>query len=265
MKNDSCKLAPTIWRTVRAAMNPIRLNMLKTIFESSGRDFCVSDIARIFEIDQPVATIYLRQLNSRGLLGVTRGRIKVFYNANQDRSLPDSIALQETLRECLKGELTEQRETELLTILKGFAHFNRLAMITRLAEGSATVDQLLDAVGGCVKSIYHHLRILYSADLIDGNSDADGHTTLYLRSASHPLARTLLKITLRNQHRFAKYWNAPIDDAHDNGTAHVLRKIRNAEELYGYAPWRKRKPFKHKSRPFKTAAKSSETEPTRNS
>ena len=254
MKNESTKLAPTIWRTVRAAMNPIRLNMLKTIFESSGRDFSVSDIARMFEIDQPIATIYLRQLNSRGLLGVTRGRIKVFYNANQDRSLPDSIAMQETLRECLKGELTEERETELLTILKAFAHFNRLAMITRLAEGPATISQLMDAVGGCVKSVYHHLRILYSADLIDGESAADGRTVFHLRSASHPLARTLLKITLRNQHRFAKYWNAPIGDEHDSDTVHVLRKIRKAENLHGYAPWRERKPFKPKSRPFKRSA-----------
>ena len=44
---DVIDCEPGRMRCIRAAMNPIRLNMLKTIFESGGRDFSVSDSARI--------------------------------------------------------------------------------------------------------------------------------------------------------------------------------------------------------------------------
>lgn len=235
-KDKKVPLAPTVWRTVRAVMNPVRLNLLRTVLFSSGRDFTVSDLARMFNIDQPVATIYLRQLNSRGLLGVTRGRIKVFYNSSQDRSLPDSIELQNVLRTCMSEPPRTGWEEELLTILKGFSHFNRLAIIVRLAEGPATIDQLAAAVGGCVKSMYHHLRILYSAGLIDGEGANNKATVFRLVANPHPLARTLLKITLRNQERFARYWNPP--SSVDAATRAVLRRIEAHE---GYAPWRQKK------------------------
>ena len=261
MRTDKIQLKPTIWRTVRAAMNPIRLNMLKTILFSNGREFCVSDIARLFQIDQPIATIYLRQLNSRGLLGVARGRIKVFYNGNQDRTLPDSAEFQDTLKKCLAGELKDDWESELMTVMKAFTHFNRLAVLTRLAEGPATVHELMETVGGCVKSIYHHLRILYSADLLDGVTAARRPTSFRLKPPSHPLARTLLKITLRNQKRFAKYWNAPIGDDKDPATLAVLDKINHAEDISGYAPWHVRKTVRPKSSPFPSAAKSAAAEP----
>ena len=248
MKKLDENLKPTIWRTVRSAMNPIRLNILKTILFSDEREFCVSDIARMFRIDQPVATIYLRQLNSRGLLGVERGRIKVFYNGRQDRSLPDSVAFQDTLRQCLEGDLPDGWESELMTIMKAFTHFNRLAILTRLAEGPAEISDLMQAVGGCVKSIYHHLRILYSADLISGDMAPRKATVFRLKPAVHPLACTLLKISLGNQHRFAKYWNPPIGDGKDSDTRAILRKLRKAEDLTGYAPWKVRKVVTGKSR-----------------
>lgn len=261
MKSSKEKLRPTIWRTVRAAMNPIRLNILKTVLFSAEREFCVSDIARMFNIDQPVATIYLRQLNARGLVGVERGRIKVFYNGRQDRSLPDSVAFQDALRQCLAGKLPDGWESELMTIMKAFTHFNRLAIITRLAEGPADVSDLMQAVGGCVKSIYHHLRILYSADLISGDMKPRTATVFRLNAAKHPLACTLLKITLRNQHRFAKYWNAPIGDDTDPATQTVLRKLRKAEDLSGYAPWKVRKTIGRKSCPLSRVEKSALADP----
>lgn len=77
-----------MWRTCRALLNSTRLGMLKIAFENEG-NLCVRDYAKILSIPDSIASIYLRQLNARGLIGVKRDRIKVFYNGNQDRSLPD--------------------------------------------------------------------------------------------------------------------------------------------------------------------------------
>ena len=239
MKNKVQGLTPTIWRTVRAAMNAKRLNLLRAVLFSNGREFTVSDLARKFGIDQPIATNYLRQLNARGLLGVTRGRIKVFYNSEQDRSLPDSVEIQETLKACMVADSAPGWEGKLMTVMKAFSHFNRLAMITRLAEGPATIDDLRQAIGGCVKSIYHHLEFLSAAGLISVDQAFHRPSVFQLVPPAHPLARTLLKITLQRQSRFRKYWNAPIGDDNDPATRYVLRKIDRAEaakrELRGVA------------------------------
>ena len=58
-------------------------------------------------------------MNARGLLGVERSYIKVFYNLNQDRSLPKSIELQEAMKAYLSGgELADGWEDQLVRIFK---------------------------------------------------------------------------------------------------------------------------------------------------
>ncbi len=116
-----------------------------------------------------------------------------------------------------------------MTIMKAFSHFNRLAMITRLAEGPATIDDLRQAIGGCVKSIYHHLEFLNVAGLITVAHAFHRPSVFQLVPPVHPLTRTLLEITLQRQSRFRKYWNAPIGDDNDRTTRYVLRKIARAE------------------------------------
>lgn len=211
-------------------MNTKRLNLLRTVLFSNGRQYTVSDLARMFRIDQPIATNYLRQLNARGLLGVSRGRIKVFYNSDQDRSLPDSIEIQQALKSCMDANCEPGWEKELLKILKAFSHFNRLAMVVRLAEGPATIDDLRLAIGGCVKSIYHHLAYLEASGLVAIERVYHEPSKFRLLPQKHLLSRTLMKITLRRQDRFRKYWNEPIGDDDDAVTRHVLRKIARAEK-----------------------------------
>ncbi len=229
MKNEIKELTPTIWRTIRAAMNAKRLNLLRAVLFSSGREYTVSDLARKFGIDQPIATNYLRQLNARGLLGVTRGKIKVFYNSEQDRSLPDSLKIQRALKSCMVADSAPGWEGKLMTVMKAFSHFNRLAMITRLAEGPATIDDLRHAIGGCVKSIYHHLEFLNAAGLISVDHTFHRPSIFQLVPPTHPLARTLLEITLQRQASFQGYRNEPIGDDNDQTTRYILHKIARTE------------------------------------
>lgn len=204
-------------------MNPLRLRLLRAVFRFDG-EFCVRDFARAMDIPDPIASIYLRQLNARGLIGVRRDRIKVFYNVQQDRSLPDSVRIQETLKTCLSGDLKDGWEEELLVILKAFSHFNRLAILTRLAEGPAMLEDLHAAVGGCVKSMYHHLRFLFTAGLLDGETVCRDATVFRLCAPTHPLARVLLELTLGSQKRFARYYNPPMGNP-DAASAHILARL----------------------------------------
>ena len=130
------KLKPTYWRTCRALANEDRLRLFKAVVENEGR-FSVRQYARLLGLQDDVASVYLRQMNARGLLGVTREHIKVFYNLNRDRSLPQAAELQKALATYMRGNLPADWEDILVRIFKGFTHFNRLAIIARLAKGKA--------------------------------------------------------------------------------------------------------------------------------
>jgi len=220
------KLRPTLWRTVRAVMNVQRLRLLRDVFAHDG-EFCVRQIARRAGLDDPIASTYLRQMNARGLLGVRRDRIKVFYNTEVDRSLPEAVVFQSVLRECLSGRLTKGWERKLMTVMKGFSHFNRLAILLRLSEGPSTYGQLAEAMGVCVKSFYHHLHYLRRAGLVDTSFDGGVRKFILLQPA-HPIAKCLLQLLLDGS-RAADYFNPGSGRSTDTAEKRVLKRIRAHE------------------------------------
>lgn len=221
------ELQPSLWRTYRTLENEDRLRLFKAVGEHEGV-FCVRDYAKMLGLQDDEASVYLRQLNARGLLGVVRSDVKVFYNLNQDRSLPDSMELQEAMKDYLSGPLAEGWEEALMRIFKGFTHFNRLAMIVRLAEGEATVADLRHSAGVVVKSVYHHLRYLFNAGLVRYRREHHKPDVYSLVPQSHPIARLLLKQVLRGVTKGARYYNPREKDC-DRASRAVLKKVRKAE------------------------------------
>ena len=71
------KLKPTLWRTYRVLANEDRLRLFKAVLENSG-NLSVRDYAKMLNLAEDVASVYLRQMNARGVLGVERSYIKVF-------------------------------------------------------------------------------------------------------------------------------------------------------------------------------------------
>ena len=228
MQKTEMKLRPTLWRTCRALMNATRLRMLRLAIEGDGA-LCVRDYARGLGLTDAVASIYLRQLNARGLLGVRRDRIKVFYNGEQDRSLPDSMALQAALRSFFATDPKQGWESEIMTILRAFSHFNRLAILIRLADGPATLDDLFKAMGVCVKSVYHHLGFLHAAGLIEEHRAYHRPSSFSLVWPAHPFAETLLRLVLQSAGKGESYYNVGSGRDPDRATKTVLRKIAQAE------------------------------------
>ena len=225
--NAKAKLKPTLWRTYRVLANEDRLRLFKAVLENSG-SLSVRDYAKMLNLADDVASVYLRQMNARGLLGVERSYIKVFYNLNQDRSLPKSIELQEAMQEYLSGKLTAGWEDELVRIFKAFTHFNRLAMIIRLSEGPATLHDLNRAAGIVVKSSYHHLRFLCGAGLIDINREWHRPDIYSLKPPTHPIAKLLIKQTLEDAANGERHFNRAGKKI-DRESKAILRKIRKEE------------------------------------
>lgn len=228
------KLRPTLWRTVRAILNPIRLDMLKVAYDCEGT-LCVRQIARLFRVKDAIASIYLRQMNARGLLGCRREEIKVYYTVSTDRSLPEAIKLQAALKDFFRDKSLGDWEIDLVTVLKGFSHFNRLAAILRLLEGPATKEDLRKAMGVTVKSFDHHLHLLNSARLLEWTLEK--RPRLYrLLPPRHPISKVLLEILKEQAQAGISYHNDPGEHVLDTASRVTLRRIA-ASENYANGGW----------------------------
>lgn len=174
-------------------MNDVRLRLLWAVVSNADR-LNVTAIARLLGIPQPVATNGLRALQSRGLIGVRRERYSVYYNLSEDRSLPAATRLRDAFVEYFGSrELPSDWTGEIMVRLKAFTHFNRLAMLRRLAQGDATKADLEKAAGVVVKTVEHHLHCLSLAGLVAGRSGNDRHGLYRLVPQEHPVFRELLR------------------------------------------------------------------------
>ena len=206
-------------------MNDIRLRLLWAVIANDNK-LNVTAIARLLGIGQPVATNGLRALQARGLIGVRRERYSVYYNLQEDRSLPEATLLRAAFADYFKSrELPCEWTVPMMVILKAFTHFNRLAMIRRLALGEATKTDLEKASGVVVKTIEHHLRILSRAGLIDCLTDSHGIGVYRLRPQQNPVSKELLRQTCGGER---DYYNSA------TGSERNLRLIHDKDGNRGF-------------------------------
>ena len=180
----------TLWKICRAASNPLRLRMLKLIYTSQD-DLNESKIRRLLDIDQSVASIYLNQLCVAGLIGAERDGVKVYFRAAAREGFSEEFSY--VLTQYFNDhENDPEWMDDLLTVLKPYAHFNRLAMLCRLIDGPATKDELLESAGKVVRTIEHHLRILVSAGLIRTKRRYHAPMTIELAPPYDPVSAVMM-------------------------------------------------------------------------
>ena len=68
----------------------------------------------------------------------------------------------------------------MISLLKGYTHFNRLSVIRYLAcHESGTVKELKKCMGICVKGVYHHIGILLASGIIERVPDTSDRDAPY--------------------------------------------------------------------------------------
>ena len=132
------------------------------------------------------------------------------------------------LQTCLGNASTTGRETELMTVLRAFSHFNRLAAILCLSRGPVTPDDLKHAMGTCVKTVEHHLEFLYAANLIEVVR-AGAEPVVALREPTHPLAQVLLETLRIGARQGVDYRNAAGTHGIDAASRAVIGRIARCE------------------------------------
>ena len=164
------ELKPTLWRTARALFNRNRLNLMYLVANAKGAKG-VCELALEAGLPVPIASIYLRSLNARGLISVVRSGSYVYYGTGSDRSLPVAIAIQGAFRRLFaKKKLPPKWEDLLLPLLKAYSNSRREAMICILSEHSQiTYAEFLKRSGISETSFRRHLRVLTNAGIVVGD------------------------------------------------------------------------------------------------
>lgn len=155
-------LLPTAWRTCRVLANANRLCCLQAVLRRPER--CVTDLARESRLSIPVASQYLRDLQARGLISVTRRSRWAFYGDQPDPSVGHAAPLLAAMRHVLARE--ERPFKDSLRTLRAFTHPRRLAVLRLLTQSaSLSAPAMHQATGISTMALSRHLRRLETCGL----------------------------------------------------------------------------------------------------
>ena len=185
-------LNPTLWRTARALANRDRLNLLRLVAMAKGEKG-VCDLAEEAGLPVPTASIYLRALNARGLISVSRAGSYVFYGTDSDRSLPVAIRIQKSFARLFSlKKLPADWADRLLPVLRAYSHVRRETLVRVLWKSQPVhYDEFRKRTGLGRTSFLRHLGILKSAGIVV----QDAHGLYLLAKPENSLAAAFLDAT----------------------------------------------------------------------
>jgi len=216
----------SLWKICRALSNPLRLELLRIVYTQQG-DNCERQIVRMVAARQAIVSAYLNQLVAAGLVAVERDRIKVYFKPWPRHGAAEELC--RVLKACYLEDPPEGWTTELVRLIRPFAHFNRLAMLGRLLLGPATKAELKACTGTIVKTFEHHLRIINAAGLLKMTYHGPKPMELQLVRDGNPLSEVLFMCLRHEIVMGADFRNIIADRGQDAATAWVLRSIRSYE------------------------------------
>lgn len=182
---------PTLWRTCRILAHEKRLACLKSVLEQP--DQTVGEIAKRLHVAKNQASLFLRALQARGLIGARRQSRWVYYAPDPDPLIPGSDRLLAALRRALVDE--KRPASEVRFMLTGFTHPRRLAILHSLSEDrSVTFLDLAGATRISLPALSRHLVKLSARGLVRCCSDQEWR----LSPPSSHLAKTLLELIAEN-------------------------------------------------------------------
>jgi len=149
-------LQPTLWRTCRVLANRTRLRMLSLLFREPG--LTVSRVAQRVEAELPVASQYLRALESRGLLMARRRGRWVYYQPPTARAGGFAAPLVAALR--LQFRRDSQSEEPIFKLATAFTHPRRIEIFRALGSGAQTFKRLQGATSVSGWTLRRHLNKL---------------------------------------------------------------------------------------------------------
>ena len=177
-------LQPTLWRTCRVLANECRIRVLAHVVQAKRTSVCQTAAMCKMPVDQ--ASINLRWLQSRGLLGVERVGRWTFYSPQADASVRDAAALLRIMTAAIQRRDDRQKMIQALTAC---THPRRLLLLQALKTGPLTAEQLARRYPFSLPAVYRHADKLLRRGAITQKAE---HQPFCLVKPSNPLLADLL-------------------------------------------------------------------------
>ena len=152
-----------MWRTCRVLANGRRLALLQELIRRPGQS--VDCLAASLRITKSISSKYLRDLNARGILRVTRIGRYVQYRIGADPEVADSSLLVPAIVEALKiGNSTSR--ASVFKAVTAFTHPRRITIARVLRSGPRTPTKLCRLTEIPAQSLARHIAKLTRRGLL---------------------------------------------------------------------------------------------------
>jgi predicted transcriptional regulator len=148
-------LTPTLWRTCRVLANRKRLRLLQHLMTTPSAS--VSEVSNALQWNLNTASQYLRALNARGLLSVTRKGRFVLYQMAADLSMPESEVLIKALKQVLQKSDGVKVAFDVVT---SFTHPRRIEILKAIGGNAVNIATLQRITGIPRPALIRHVRKL---------------------------------------------------------------------------------------------------------
>jgi len=149
----------------------------------------VAETAARLKINPALASKYMRELNARGLLAVTRHAGNVFYRIEADSSVPQARSLIDALTSVFRKE--QSPIDVIFRKLTAFTHPRRIAIVRRLKQGPTRFSDLRYDLNISTPALQRHLRKLASRGFLQSDMDRGIYA---LTTTGSPLQMALLRL-----------------------------------------------------------------------
>jgi DNA-binding transcriptional ArsR family regulator len=157
------RLKPTLWRTCRAISNRTRLRIFHFLLQKP--DQTVSAIAKKFDLPLSAASLFLRLLESRGVLEARRiGRWVKYRTSSATKSDPNSNLVAAMRGAFRRGDRAVESIFDAAT---AFTHPRRVEIVRLTRIRPRTIQQLHVTTKISIPALRRHLRKLQARGFLE--------------------------------------------------------------------------------------------------
>ncbi len=128
-------LSPTLWKTCRVVANPVRLRILRILMKE--KSLTVMGMVRQTAMRKGTISLYLKELQARGLIHARRKSVNVFYEFKSDPIVPQAGRVMEIVM----GMFQEGRsDEEVIALFSALRTSNAVKMMKYLLKTGGWVD-----------------------------------------------------------------------------------------------------------------------------
>jgi DNA-binding transcriptional ArsR family regulator len=184
---------PIPWRVCRALDNPLRLEMLRVIF-NSRRPMSVGDISAAVDEKESVTSQYLRILNIQGFVVAVRRGKNVFYERRREGN-GDFMRLLLAIEKLFTNGDWKER---VLNVLPAFSNARKTIVLSILQkEGEMSIELLAEKAFMPVKTCYRIVGELIGLGFV---KDGSGNAAVSIARLKPGFANAMFSFTTNNSH-----------------------------------------------------------------